>query len=493
MAKPPVPPVSDANLVWRGGAATNAWDVTTTTNWYANWQLSGIWTSNTAAVFSQGNSVLFDLSGSNDVPVNLVGTLTPGKVTVHSPKDYVFGGSGSLAGTTMVVKAGVGTLTINTTNTYSGATIVTDGTLILNGGLEQSPVTIENRGTLQRGTLQIGSGGTTGALGTNNVVNNGTLTFNRSDALSYGGVISGSGRLVKLGGGALTLTGSNTFSGGTTVSNGTLLVNNTTGSGTGTGAVTVASAGTLGGTGVIAGPVTVNGTLAPGSSVGTLTVSNNLVVNAGAVLAYELGATSDKTVVSSNLTLGGTLNVSDAGGFGAGTYTLFTYGGTLTYNGLSIGSAPSGYDYNISTNTAGQVNLVVTSLLTPFEQWQINYFGSTTNPLAAADADPDGDGMSNTNEFLAGTNPTNSLSALRIISVVPQSNDVIHHLDDGRRPDQRGASDGGRRERRLHHQLHRHSAALIIIPGSGDATTNYVDVGGATNTPSRYYRIRLVP
>jgi hypothetical protein len=33
----------------------------------------------------------------------------------------------------------------------------------------------------------------------------------------------------------------------------------------------------------------------------------------------------------------------------------------------------------------------------------------------------------------------------------------------------------------------------IILPGSGDATTNYIDDGGATNSPSRYYRIRLVP
>jgi autotransporter-associated beta strand protein len=491
MAKPPVAPVSDANLVWRGGTATNAWDVTTTTNWYANWQLSGIWTSNTAAVFGQGNSVLFDLSGSNDVPVNLVGTLTPGKVTVHSPKDYVFGGSGSLAGTTMVVKAGVGTLTINTTNTYSGATVVTDGTLILNGSLEQSPVTVENRGTLQRGTLQIGSGGTTGALGIKNVVNNGTLTFNRSDALSYDGLISGSGRLVKLGGGALTLTGANTFSGGTTISNGTLLVNNTIGSGTGTGAVTVASTGTLGGTGVIAGPVAVNGTLAPGSSVGTLTVSNNLVVNAGAVLAYELGAASDKTVVASNLTLTGTLNVSNAGGFTTNTYILFSYGKALTYSGVAIGSAPAGYACAIDTNTTGQVKLVVTAL-TPFQQWRMQYFNCTNCPQAAASADPDGDGMINTNEFLAGTNPTNSVSALLIISVVQQSNDVVitwttagGHTNAAQAT--AGDANGG------YTTNFTDLSGLIILPGSGDTTTNYVDVGGATNIPARYYRIRLVP
>jgi hypothetical protein len=36
-------------------------------------------------------------------------------------------------------------------------------------------------------------------------------------------------------------------------------------------------------------------------------------------------------------------------------------------------------------------------------------------------------------------------------------------------------------------------SAPIIIPGNGDATTNYTDSGGATNSPSRYYRVRLVP
>jgi hypothetical protein len=33
----------------------------------------------------------------------------------------------------------------------------------------------------------------------------------------------------------------------------------------------------------------------------------------------------------------------------------------------------------------------------------------------------------------------------------------------------------------------------VVITGSGDATTNYTDAGGATNGPSRYYRVRLMP
>ena len=81
--------------------------------------------------------------------------------------------------------------------------------------------------------------------------------------------------------------------------------------------------GTLGGTGIVSGPVTVNGALAPGGSntVGTLTISNNLVFTAGTTLSYSLGASNRSvTVISGNLTLAGTLNVTNAGGFVTGTY-----------------------------------------------------------------------------------------------------------------------------------------------------------------------------
>ncbi len=63
-------------------------------------------------------------------------------------------------------------------------------------------------------------------------------------------------------------------------------------------------------------------------------------------------------------------------------------------------------------------------MLTAFQAWQVQYFGSTTNP-AAANADPDGDGMSNLQEFLAGTDPTNGASAFRITSVVRAGSDLL--------------------------------------------------------------------
>jgi T5SS/PEP-CTERM-associated repeat protein len=126
--------------------------------------------------------------------------------------------------------------------------------------------------------------------------------------------------------------------------------------------LSISSNATLTGVGTIVGNTTLaNGaTLAPGSGVGTLTAGNNLILNNGAVLEYDLGTSSDLTVVGGNLTLGGTLNINDAGGFGVGTYTLFTYAGGLTYNGVTIGATPNAsLYYAIDTGTVGQVNLDV--------------------------------------------------------------------------------------------------------------------------------------
>ncbi len=97
-----------------------------------------------------------------------------------------------------------------------------------------------------------------------------------------------------------------------------------------------------------------------------------------------------------------------------------------------------------STNT--QVNYV--TVLTPFQAWQVKYFGSTTNPAAAASADPDGDGQNNLAEFLAGTNPTNSASGLRITSVTRQGSDMLVTWTTARWLYQRGPG-GCRFTRRL--------------------------------------------
>jgi PKD repeat protein len=130
--------------------------------------------------------------------------------------------------------------------------------------------------------------------------------------------------------------------------------------------------------------------------------------------------------------------------------------------------------------------------LTPFQTWQLWYFGCTNCPQAAATADPDGDGQNNLAEFLAGTDPTDSTSAFRIISVAREGNNVRVTWNTG----------GGTTnvlQATVGDEYGGYTNAFvdlnepIIIPGTGDATTNSVDTGGATNCPARYYRVRLVP
>ncbi|MGD0650215.1 MAG: fibronectin type III domain-containing protein [Verrucomicrobiia bacterium] len=586
-----------------------------------------------------------------------------------------------------------------------------------------------------------------------------TWAVTGNGTLQVSGPISGANPITKTGSGTLILSGTNSYSGGTTVSNGTLkvtgtgLITNTASidiasgatldvSGRTGGSMTLVSGQTLKGGGTVQGNLILadGSSLSPGSSVGTLTFLNDLVVSNAAVLEYELGTNSDLTAVSSNLTLGGTLNINDAGGFSAGVYTLVTCGGTLAYNGLTIGTAPTNYNYmyTIDTNTAGQVklnvalapttidigaanlqdgsgepaptssvavlvvdtgnngfvdpqpgfplslgatwgtddkivglwdlrdsvdclgqlggvlcgetvvsytngiapgqelqlywfpsltlssntlgitfygkytdqvgidggdawkmpggggtltllfltaywggsnpetagqaalltaeplaagfsasptngvaplavtftdtstgtitnrhwdfgdsstldttatNLVRTyaagtytvtlvvsgpggdrtntrpnyiRVLTPFQSWQQQYFGCTTCLQAAADADPDGDGQNNLTEFLAGTDPTNSMSGLRIIGVTQEGDNVrVAWTTAGGRTNAVQATAGDVEVGYTTNFID--ISGPIIILGNGDTTTNYVDVGGATNAPARYYRIRLVP
>ena len=67
------------------------------------------------------------------------------------------------------------------------------------------------------------------------MIDNGVLSFNRSDVATFAGTISGAGSVNQIGTGTMILTASNTYTGGTTISAGTLQLGNggTTGSITG--------------------------------------------------------------------------------------------------------------------------------------------------------------------------------------------------------------------------------------------------------------------
>ena len=63
-----------------------------------------------------------------------------------------------------------------------------------------------------------------------------------------------------------------------------------------------------------------------------------------------------------------------------------------------------------------------------FADWQIANFGSTTSLLAQADADPDGDGLSNEGEWLTSTSPTNSAEVWKIDDITVSNNVPIIHF-----------------------------------------------------------------
>ncbi|NGM88240.1 autotransporter domain-containing protein [Parapusillimonas sp. SGNA-6] len=117
--------------------------------------------------------------------------------------------------------------------------------------------------------------------------------------------ISGDGGLTKRGAGVLRLTGTNSYKGLSTVAGGKLVVNGTQAS-----AVRVEPAGTLGGNGRIAA-VDNYGTVAPGNSVGTLTVAGDYVARPGSVFEVEVdgNGVSDRLAVNGHATLAGTLKL----------------------------------------------------------------------------------------------------------------------------------------------------------------------------------------
>jgi autotransporter-associated beta strand protein len=351
-----------------------------------------------------------------------------------------------------LIKTGAGTMLVSTACDFTGTSTISNGVLMLGHALAAQNSTMSNlvSGGLAftlTNVFTIGGLAGTGDIALSNASGAVTLNIgNNGSSTRYDGSLKGGGALTKIGGGTLTLGGSSLFTGATTISNGTvalvgsssvancsaiIIVSNATLDVTGRNgaSMTLASGQMLQGSGSVKGSVTMaNGaTLSPGGSVGTLTFSNDLVVSSGATLQYELGNNSDRTVVLGNLNLGGTLNISDSGGFTNGVYALFTYGGTLTYNGLTIGVRPSGnYAFSIITNTAGSVNLSVTNgpPLDPFVQWQFQYFGCTNCAQAAPGMDADGTGQSNLFKYVAGLDPTNpaSVFVLKIANVAGQPN-----------------------------------------------------------------------
>jgi filamentous hemagglutinin family protein len=177
-----------------------------------------------AAIGTTGNSSTTTLTSTTG-SVSGTGNITTavgntGSITVNAATAGTL--SGVISGGGSLVKQGAGTTTLTGNNSYTGTT------------------------TISAGTLQIGNATTTGTLGSGAVTNNAVLTFNRSNAMTVGNAISGTGNLNQTGAGTTTLTSNNSYGGTTTISGGTLQIGSGGATGTlGVGDVTLSNGANL--------------------------------------------------------------------------------------------------------------------------------------------------------------------------------------------------------------------------------------------------------
>jgi autotransporter-associated beta strand protein len=316
--------------------------------------------------------------------------------------------------------AGSGTVSLAQASNYAGGWSVNAGTLLLGNatalGLTGTSVSF---GAASTGKLQLnGNSATVGSLSSNAtpgspLVENGlagtaTLTVGGSAGTTYAGVLqngtAGVLALSKSGAGTLNLTGDNTYSGATTISGGVLKANNLTGtSATGTSAVSVGTSGTLGGSGFISGAVTVNSTgiIAPGNSVGTLTLGS-LTLSAGSILNYEFNTTPANDYVNvtnpGGLTInGGGFNLYDedtANAFSTiGSYNLIGYSGVIGGSGatsLAVLNPQPGRAYTFGA-TGSNVTLGIAAAGV-ISDWNADADGSWNTAGSWTAAIPDGAG-----------------------------------------------------------------------------------------------------
>ncbi|WP_187646162.1 autotransporter-associated beta strand repeat-containing protein, partial [Salmonella enterica] len=277
--------ISDGTLVASNVESLGTGDVTNNATLELN--TGGDFTNNISGsgqVVKSGDDALA-LSGANSytggtlissgtlVATN-VDALGSGDVTDNATLELNTGGTfdNAISGSGQVVKSGDKMLTLSGANSYSGGTLISDGTLVASN--------VES-------------------LGTGDVTNNATLELNTGGDFTNN--ISGSGQVVKSGDDALALSGANSYTGGTLISSGTLVATNV--DALGSGDVTDNATLELNTGGTFDNAISGSGQVVK-SGDKTLTLSGSNTYTGGTLI-------SDGTLVASNVEALGTGDVTD--------------------------------------------------------------------------------------------------------------------------------------------------------------------------------------
>lgn len=209
----PIPlPRGPSWLAWTG-AAGQTWDGSS-----LNWQLLA---SGKTDFYQEGDSVRFGDGAATGI-VSLAGEMRPATVLVESANAYTLNGPGFLAGPATLVKSGSGTLTVSASNTHSGGTRISGGTVVPSAAtvLGGGPVNLLG-GTLATGVLTIPNalivdadsiitgGHSGGSHGIRQITGSAALSAVATNVFDFEGSMSGFSGKVSLGGtGSFRLFGS---------------------------------------------------------------------------------------------------------------------------------------------------------------------------------------------------------------------------------------------------------------------------------------------
>ncbi len=314
--------------------------------------LNGTRNSTSPVVNLTGSAFSLSATGSTQPSISLTGPTSgftynvanaltlAATTTIDGPNSGTFRFNGPISGTGGLTRTGGFAIVVLTANnSYEGTT------------------------TLSAGSTQVGNGGSTGTLGTGPLVNNASLTFNRSGTYSLPQAISGTGGSSFTGGATYTLAGAHNGSGAISVSSTSTLVVS--------GGISSASNLTLSNTATLEnrGSITLTGNLAAPASTtfrarlgqsGAAPLNVAGTVTLGATLALDIAEYLPQTTVLTlvNKTSAGAISGTFSGRADNTTFTVAGPGGNYTFRIRYIGG--DGNDVTLTVESAPPGPPVVT-------------------------------------------------------------------------------------------------------------------------------------